>query len=516
MAVRGDTGSSTASFGAYAGRRALDANFMRALERTAPLACIVDALTFDVAWTSARAAALFGAPQQGEPLGFLAINERKLLQASLEAVRLLGARQVTDHWSTTAAGTRIYVRYEASGIDEGDGARPAWLLITMTDISDLAGAREAQVVVDDVDSIVWEVDLSTMRFTFVSRQAERLLGYPVERWLSDANFWIDHMHPEDRCWAPAFCEGETQRLKAHEFEYRMLAADGRTVWVRDIVTVVVDRGAPRRLRGVLVDITSSKEAEAERDRLRAEEQASRATLINMQQRLDALLRQREDFLSDASHELRTPLTPLRLQIQSLMRDADRGEWPVPEPQRKKLEIAQRQVDRLGTLVSGLLDVFRAPIAGGLYASDPWDLAELAREVMEQLVDDFARAGTSAKLTAPSPVEGAWDRDSLRTVLGHLVRNAIKYGLGSPIEITVARGKTDATLEVRDGGIGIPPEDQARIFERYERGEGAKAFGGLGLGLHTARRIVEAHGGKIDVKSARGEGATFVVTLPAGR
>ncbi len=123
---------------------------------------------------------------------------------------------------------------------------------------------ELRDLVNSVDGIVWEADATTFRFSFVSDQAERVLGYPVERWLSVPTFWKDHLHPEDREWAVPFCKSAVGEKRDHDFEYRMIAADGRVVWLRDLVTVVREDDRPARLRGVMVDVTERKRAEEER------------------------------------------------------------------------------------------------------------------------------------------------------------------------------------------------------------------------------------------------------------
>ncbi|NMO20071.1 PAS domain S-box protein [Pyxidicoccus fallax] len=112
-------------------------------------------------------------------------------------------------------------------------------------------------LIDSVDGIVWEAD-ATFRFTCVSRQAERLLGYPLRRWYQEPDFWVRHLHPDDREWATSYCREATEQCLPHEFEYRMLAADGRVVWLRDIVTVLAEAGRPQRLRGIMVDITAQR------------------------------------------------------------------------------------------------------------------------------------------------------------------------------------------------------------------------------------------------------------------
>jgi len=118
-------------------------------------------------------------------------------------------------------------------------------------------------LVNTVDGIVWEADAQTFRFLFVSQMAERLLGYPTENWLNDPNFWRDHLHPEDREWAVNYCVEATRRKEDHDFRYRMIASDGRVVWLHDLVNVVVQSDRPVKLRGIMMDITENKLAEEE-------------------------------------------------------------------------------------------------------------------------------------------------------------------------------------------------------------------------------------------------------------
>lgn len=115
-------------------------------------------------------------------------------------------------------------------------------------------------LLQSVDGIVWEADAQSFNFTFVSTQAERLLGYAIEEWLTPG-FWAAHLHPDDREWAISECTTATQSLHGHQMEYRFLAKDGRTVWLKDMVTVIAEAGAPCWLRGLMIDITTSKDAE---------------------------------------------------------------------------------------------------------------------------------------------------------------------------------------------------------------------------------------------------------------
>src|SRR6266404_862817 len=122
--------------------------------------------------------------------------------------------------------------------------------------------REHEGLINSVDGIVWQADLPSLRFTFVSEQTERLLGYPARSWLEDPRFWQDHIHPEDRARAISLCTGLTVEERYKHFEYRMLAADGRVVWLRDIVSLRIEKGEAPQISGIVVDITQRKRAEA--------------------------------------------------------------------------------------------------------------------------------------------------------------------------------------------------------------------------------------------------------------
>jgi PAS domain S-box-containing protein len=171
--------------------------------------------------------------------------------------------------------------------------------VASKDVTDRENAEEAirqsqkqyHDLVNTIDGIVWEGDAETVRFTFVSQQAERILGYPVQRWIDEPDFWRDHIYPEDREWAVAFCVQATKEKKPHQFEYRMIAADGRLVWLRDIVTVIVENNLPAKLRGVMIDITPRKAAEEQSqqnlERIRALNEIGAATSSSLE--LDVIL-----------------------------------------------------------------------------------------------------------------------------------------------------------------------------------------------------------------------------------
>jgi signal transduction histidine kinase/PAS domain-containing protein len=249
-----------------------------------------------------------------------------------------------------------------------------------------------------------------------------------------------------------------------------------------------------------------------------EELAHRAALAVENARLFAdardAVRVREEFLSIAGHELKTPLTALKLQLEGLSRLAQRSGDVDRKAVLSRLEGTLRQSERLEKLVNQLLDVSR--IAAGRLTLDreEVDLASVARDVWMRFAEEAARSGSTLALDAGGPLLGWWDRLRLDQVVTNLVSNAVKYGRGLPIEMCArADGGDTVLLEVRDHGIGIPPENQARIFGRFERAVPERHYGGFGLGLWIARQLIDAHGGSIAVESAPGQGSRFTVRLP---
>jgi signal transduction histidine kinase len=134
-------------------------------------------------------------------------------------------------------------------------------------------------------------------------------------------------------------------------------------------------------------------------------------------------------------------------------------------------------------------------------------------VLARLKLDLERARCPVSLWDGGEIVGHWDRSRVDQIVTNLIANAIKFGAGKPIEISLREEAGTARLAVRDHGIGIDPALQGQIFERFERAVSDKHYGGLGLGLYISRRIAEAHGGSIRVQSELGAGATFIVELP---
>jgi signal transduction histidine kinase len=225
------------------------------------------------------------------------------------------------------------------------------------------------------------------------------------------------------------------------------------------------------------------------------------------------IRVREEFLSIAGHELKTPLTALKLNLQSLERAARREPTPTLSQVSDRITKMGWQLLRLERLMNELLDVSRVTAGRLKLEPERLDLRDLVQEVLRRAEDDLDEAGSIVNLEAPAEVIGEWDPARLDQVVTNLVGNAIKYGLGRPIEVTLTADGASARLTIRDHGIGIAPESRGRIFGRFERAVSDRHYGGFGVGLWIVRQIVEASGGVVRFESEPGRGTTFIVELP---
>jgi signal transduction histidine kinase len=239
---------------------------------------------------------------------------------------------------------------------------------------------------------------------------------------------------------------------------------------------------------------------------------ARAELAGRQvQALERSLTARDRQLSVATHELRTPISSILLNLQMLERAARTRGALESEAIGRFLAVPSRQLRRLTRMVDLLLDSAQVETDRLLLDPQPLDLCELVHDSAARLADLAAAAGCELDLSGCEPVEGRWDRLRLEQVVNNLLTNAIKYG-GSRVEVATRPGD-EVAIAIRDHGRGIAAEDQQRIFEPFERLHSAGSEEGAGLGLYIVREIVRAHGGRIEVESRVGQGATFTVILP---
>jgi len=227
---------------------------------------------------------------------------------------------------------------------------------------------------------------------------------------------------------------------------------------------------------------------------------------------------RADFIANASHELRTPLAALLGFIETLQGPAKDD----PAARAKFLAIMQGQATRMARLIDDLLSLSRIELNAHLQPNTPLDLAPIVRQVADGLQTLARDRDVVIKVAAPpDALIVLGDRDELIRALENLVENALKYGAaGKRVDITLTRSQTrsgapEVRLAVRDYGPGIAPEHLPRLTERFYRVDVAdsRAQGGTGLGLALVKHVLNRHGGRLNIESTPGAGATFTMHLP---
>jgi PAS domain S-box-containing protein len=276
-------------------------------------------------------------------------------------------------------------------------------------------------------------------------------------------------------------------------------------------TLCVPIGVGEQRLGALMLLSSASERHYTlSDQIFLEELAGRAALALDNARLFQEAQRALELIGVASHDLGNPLNAMQLVLARLRRvDPERE----PERVREGLMAAMRHGQRLGRLLYNLLDLSRLSSGKLALEVSRVDLAQLVHEVVERHSEQAAEAGCPLRLDAAQQLEGWWDPLRLERVVANLLSNAMKFGRGRPVEVRVEHAGGKARVTVRDHGVGIPPEAQRRIFERFEREKSAGQHAGFGLGLYIVRQLVEAHGGTIRVQSTPGQGAAFIVDLP---
>jgi signal transduction histidine kinase len=224
---------------------------------------------------------------------------------------------------------------------------------------------------------------------------------------------------------------------------------------------------------------------------------------------------RDDFMSLIAHELRNPLNSVYLQAQLRRKMLSSPRPPDPQAMIKMVERDERQIRSMVRLLDDMLDVSRARTGNLAIVPGPFDLAASARAVVEAIQAQADGSGVTLTLAAPDTLPVVGDEFRIEQVITNLLTNALRYGQGKPVTVAVGirEHEPEAFVSVRDQGMGVAEADQERIFEQFERTDGVSQIAGLGLGLYIARQIAQAHQGRLEVRSAPGEGAEFILSVP---
>ncbi|MFD1122702.1 ATP-binding protein [Methylophilus flavus] len=248
---------------------------------------------------------------------------------------------------------------------------------------------------------------------------------------------------------------------------------------------------------------------------RKEQECLLQQLQATQAELQHSLNMREEFMSLVAHEMRTPLNTLFLEVQVRLSQLAKNNLSIftPEHLQKMLGRGERQLKSIMRLIEDMLDVSR--IKNGKLSIQPQDanLSSLLRQLAEDLTPLARESETEFVLEIASEVEGHWDAFRIEQIIINLMTNAIRYGKGKPVHVSLNLEGGHAVIKVADQGVGIAEHEQKKIFEAFERSGDNEVKAGLGLGLYISKKLAEAHAGDISVISQKDSGSTFILRLP---
>jgi PAS domain S-box-containing protein len=355
-----------------------------------------------------------------------------------------------------------------------------------------------ETLVNSIDGIVWEADARTLQFTFVSRQAERLRGYPLERWFTEPTFFRDHIHPDDRDQVVGGARAAIEEKRDQDFTYRMLGVDGREVWLHNRMKVVVENEHVSWVRGVMVDVTQQKRLEAQ---------------FHHAQKMEAVGR----LAGGVAHDFNNLLTAITGYSEMVLdnlppRDVSRGLTQeilqagerAARLTQQLLAFSRKQVLRptvlnLNRIISGV-----EKMLGRLIGED----VELVTRLDPHLGLVKADLGQLEQVIVNLAVNA---RDAMPSGGQFLLETAnVDRESEAPCDPEVPPGRS-VRLTVSDTGCGMDEATRARLFEPFFT---TKEVGkGTGLGLSTVYGIIKQSGGHITVSSSVGHGTTFTIYLP---
>jgi PAS domain S-box-containing protein len=386
-------------------------------------------------------------------------------------------------------GSWITLSVSANPVHDSDGT-VSGLQVGGIDITDRIEA-EARLTQAQAQAAIgfwsWRIDTDVFSGT---KGVSLLFGLDDGEGIGSFSRIRELIHPDDReIFEMRLATFKHRPGESLELEFRVVIPDGETKWLIARGSV---EGDGLRVSGSVQDITKQKIVE---------------------EKLKELNDLKTEFVGVVAHDLRTPLT-VAIGYTEYLRD----QWDVmvDTERRKLVDNVQRSLDRLGSLVSSVLELTR--LEGGSSPSDarPFDLGELVDSVVGDIRSTVYPRRCGVEIRDPLPIVIA-DRDAMERVVTNLVSNALKYSDPSePVMVEVDRWGSDMRVAVRDRGRGIAPADQGKLFQRFSRlpASGGPRPEGSGLGLYICRSLVEEWGGSIWVESVVGQGSTFAFTVPA--
>ena len=342
----------------------------------------------------------------------------------------------------------------------------------------------ARQLVESIQAIVWRSD-DKYHFTFVSKEAELLLGFPAKRWLTEPDFWVQHIHPEDRDWAVAYGLDSAAQKRDHSYDFRMIAGDGRTVWFRNAVRVLPEPGQPCELVGVMIDITRQRESE---DQLRKSREQLRALSAHLQYVREE---ERTRIAREIHDELGQVLTALKMDLSLLNRGLLESSETMPRFKlMEEIGSMRRLVDRTIQTVRRISTELRPEVLDhlDLKAAMEWQIQEF--QTRSGIISEFRSNVDTIEL----------DRDratALFRIFQEAMTNVARHSNASRVNIGLMRNGGALLMEISDNGRGISEADIAE----------SRSFGILGI---KERALLL--GGEVEIKGIPGQGTTLSVRV----
>jgi PAS domain S-box-containing protein len=323
--------------------------------------------------------------------------------------------------------------------------------------------------------------------------------------------YLEFVHPDDRPATIAEASKLSVGVDTVHFENRYRCKDGSYKWLAWTAAQSASEGL---IYAVARDMTEQRESEDEINRLNRDLGQKVAELETVNRRLEESSRLKSRFLTNVSHELRTPLNAIIGFTQMLYREAV---GPLQPKQRRYVDNVLSSSHHLLSLINDLLDISKIEAGKMDLKSGSVLLSELLQDAASVIRGMADQKQIQVEVESPEPGSAVWgDAGRLKQVLFNLLSNAIKFTPdGGTVHVGARKRGTTVQLEVTDTGIGVAPGDQERIFGEFQQVDGSETrqFQGTGLGLALTRKLVEMHGGSIQIQSDLGKGSTFTITLP---
>lgn len=362
-------------------------------------------------------------------------------------------------------------------------------------------------LVDDVGAIVWEADYPCITFSYVSAEAEAILGYPVSDWETKPNFWCSLIHLDETKEVVSYCNAQTMQSIDHDMEYRLKAADGQYRWIKEIVHVVTnEEDKPIKVRGLMIDVTEAKNAEQRRIELDLELRKRERELAHV-----ARLSTMGEMVAGISHEINQPLSAISNFANASIEALSAQPLNVDETVLQWLQQAADQSVRCGEIIRRLRGFTRkddetrseVDVCKAIRASVAM-LNDLIREHRVDVELDLPKSGTATILG---------NETEFQQVLVNLLRNAceatVDAGIERPrilVELNVI--PEHVRLVVQDNGPGISSEIASKLFDPFF----TSRKDGMGMGLAISKTIVKNFDGTLETEESS-KGARFLMKFP---